>query len=387
MVTPVAKNAFNVLNPPAYRQQFKTGLIALGDTKIGGTTNSQGQLSSLAEMRALLNRCYKLKPVTYREYANSVKSPAKFNPAGVYVQFQSGSHQGEIADFSSAKNIMSYLSPTDKVYLMDYGFREMGLQQIHMRDDKGRILSTVTLNEFRKINGAYEDALKDSGGSNTPAMRQALKDLNALGEKLYPASKAISVKPKIKPRMNLEEFSPWLQDQIRNHGMTIEDAKAITKRSKEAKYVDAETGRRIGCYTTGFVDQKLPKKRDKNTFWLINDIKIETNGFKEGVGGASQTRTVESVRDSYSGKNISFQDTGLVYGKSKINLASTRVVDAKPVSKKNVSLFLKSVWRNTFSTQERAFPIQTFGMCVFPDGSKMKASNDVRIHYPVKGED
>jgi hypothetical protein len=187
--------------------QFKPELVALAPPKVGGSANSEGRFSSLAEMRALLTKCYKIKPISYREYASSVKSPARFNPAGFYVQFQSGPHQGEMVDFTTIKNINDYLSSTDKVAFMDYGFRDMGLQQINMRDAQGRNVTTVTLAEFRKINGAYEDALKDSGGSNTPAMRQALKDLNALGERLYPATK-IQTKPRQKTRAVSVPFGP-----------------------------------------------------------------------------------------------------------------------------------------------------------------------------------
>ncbi len=186
MVNVVTKSAINTNLPTPLL--FRLNSIALADPKVGGVANSEGRFSSLAEMRALLNKCYNFKPVTYREYAASVKSPARFNSAGVYVQFQNGTHKGEIVDFSTVKNIMDYISSADKVALMDYGFREMGLSLMHMRGASGHISTTVTIAEFRKINGAYEDALKESNGSNTPAMRQALKELYALGEKLYPAS-------------------------------------------------------------------------------------------------------------------------------------------------------------------------------------------------------
>ncbi len=175
--------------PQTGNDQFKPQAVAFVDTGSGAGSSKQGELSSLVELRAFMKKAFDAKPISYREYMRYSKAPARFNPAGVYVRFGSGSHKGEVADFSTVKNIMSYMSSADKVYLMDYGFREMGLQQMHMRDANGRNLTTVTLAEFRKINGAYEDALKETGGGNSGAVQRALKNLNALGEKLYPAGK------------------------------------------------------------------------------------------------------------------------------------------------------------------------------------------------------
>jgi hypothetical protein len=295
--------------------QFKPELIALIPPKVGGSANSAGRFSSLAEMRALLTKCYKIKPVSYREYASSVKSPARFNPAGFYVQFQSGPYQGEMVDFTTIKNINDYLSSTDKVAFMDYGFRDMGLQQLHMRDSQGRNVTTVTLAEFRKINGAYEDALKDSGGSSTPAMRQALKDLNALGEKLYPATKLIKNESQQKTKAGSVPFGS-------NHGMqSIVHNKETLKKGAN------------NSLTFQKKDRHDPEKPSFCTLTInrVHNV-IRREGKFDSVGRAkieplaeNELKVTGTLKTTYPNAKLSLQmsisntDVGMVTGPTKIS--------------------------------------------------------------------
>ena len=250
------------------------------------------------------------------------------------------------ASLASAKQVGSFNIPDKR-----NGFLEVALGVFWLNTDSGNTVDEAKIIKFNQLYKQYLPKFE----------RAELQWRRANSERT--------------PEEVIKKFSPWLQDQIHRHGMTIEKANEITTRSDKAKYVDETTGRRIGCHTTGFVTQYQLAQYNKKTFFVKNDTEIKTSGFISSVGEALKTRTILKIRDNYTQEVRVLEDTGLVSGQSIINSSLNHYLNTQPLS---------STQREV---KKRTFRVSVYGTCIFPDGSEMKATNEVRIHYLEPDED
>lgn len=316
--------------------QPNTKTLARSET---GGGPGKGQITSTPQFVQLMGKSPALRRVPYADYATSIKSaggvPQPVRPGSAYFRVLTGSEAGRIVDLSAEKFPGKYMPSATKIDLMEYGFGQAGLKKI----------GGVTFDQFAKSYSYYRQTLEESGGSNTGAVRGALKEYQALGDKAFPngpPKKAALVPTKV------GDLSPYLQGEIRAGRMTFAEAVQLMKREAIRRETMDDAENKF-CETRVTV---------QSTHDLRNG-KVETDSVVSGrtlsSGWVLSTKTEVTAQNPQTKKKLGGAKSGDVPGyRSAVQFETNFVQD--------------------YSGSKPSPAIKAKGSCTFPDGTTIQTT-------------